>query len=427
MEPDTVTTPKINKTTFKLGGGLNSQVAANTQKITILRRVVTKQGVKISESITPKIDSMQESLLQTNIILTDVASQLKKDFSSRLREQRELLEEERKKSSSEKRNLKEQRLEGKKVGKFGKDVADKITKPFKSVFSALSELALILGTGLLVNTLADSKELRDGLVKVFDWSTKNWKLIATVGGVLVGLKLLGVVKLLLSLGKIIKSVVFSKAFILTSLFFAPALYKRLDPYVMMNLTELEKMGGVTKENRDKLIAQKQAELDAEKAKNILLQRPVLIRNLKKDIQFLKTGGMGSKDFNNEYRQKIDFDKLESGATIEESILKKGRDYHLGGFNAPGMGVGRVHEGEFVVKKSAVDRMGLDKLYAINDGTFVNYSFQDLPPIDLRTIKNVSKVNQTPATKVPSIKSTNANNHYMNEVPIAFGFDNLVYS
>ena len=186
MEPDTVTTPKINKTTFKLGGGLNSQVAANTQKITILRRVVTKQGVKISESITPKIDSMQESLLQTNIILTDVASQLERDFSSRLREQRELLEEERKQSSSEKRNLKEQRLEGKKVGKFGKDVADKITKPFKSVFSALSELALLLGTGLLVNTLADSKELRDGLVKVFDWSTKNWKLILLVVEAIIG-------------------------------------------------------------------------------------------------------------------------------------------------------------------------------------------------------------------------------------------------
>ena len=77
MEPDTVTTPKINKTTFKLGSGnLSSQVAKNTEKITILRRIVTRQDAKISEGITPKIDSMQESMIQTNAILTDVASQL---------------------------------------------------------------------------------------------------------------------------------------------------------------------------------------------------------------------------------------------------------------------------------------------------------------------------------------------------------------
>ena len=104
MEPDTVTTPKINKTTFKLGSGnLSSQVAKNTEKITILRRIVTRQDTKISEGITPKIDSMQESMLQTNAILTDVASQLEKDFSSRLKEQKDLLERERKDSE----NLKE--------------------------------------------------------------------------------------------------------------------------------------------------------------------------------------------------------------------------------------------------------------------------------------------------------------------------------
>ena len=97
----------------------------------------------------------------------------------------------------------------------------------------------------------------------------------------------------------------------------------------MILTELEEKWNA-KENRDKLIAQKQAELDAEKAK-YSVTKTSFDSYLKKDIQFLKTGGMRSKDFNNRYRQKIDFDKLESGATIEESILKKGRDYHLGGF------------------------------------------------------------------------------------------------
>ena len=90
------------------------------KKITILRRIVTRQDAKISEGITPKIDSMQESMLQTNAILTDVASQLEKDFSSRLKEQRELLERERKDSDKLKRDLKEERLESKKTSKFAK-------------------------------------------------------------------------------------------------------------------------------------------------------------------------------------------------------------------------------------------------------------------------------------------------------------------
>ena len=85
METDTINRPKINKTTFKLGSGLSSQVAKNTEKLTILRRIVTRQDAKISESITPRINVIQESMIQTNLILTDVASQLEKDFKSRLR------------------------------------------------------------------------------------------------------------------------------------------------------------------------------------------------------------------------------------------------------------------------------------------------------------------------------------------------------
>ena len=426
MEPDTVTTPKINKTTFKLGSGnLLSQVAKNTEKITLLRRIVTRQDTKISEGITPKIDSMQESMIQTNAILTDVASQLEKDFSSRLKEQRELLERERKDSDKLKRDLKEERLESKKTSKFAKGLTGAISKPFQSIFSKLFELATILGTGFLINNIAFNEDLQEGIKSVFDWTTKNWKLVAAIGGGLLALKLLGTVKLLLGLGKFLLKVVFSKAFIAAALFFGPGLYNRLDPYVMKNLTLLEQMGGVTKANRDKLIAQKQAELDAETSKNILLQRPGLIAALKKDIKFLQTGGMGSPDFDGEYRQKIDFEKIESGASYEESILKKGRDFHRGGYNPSG--VGRVHAGEFVLQKSAVDKIGLEKLYAMNSGNPVTFTFDDLPPIDMRTKKTIDQKNNISATQVIRVSSTNNNNALMNEVPILFGFDNLVYT
>ncbi len=423
MEPDTVTTPKINKTTFKLGSGnLSSQVAKNTEKITILRRIVTRQDAKISEGITPKIDSMQESMLQTNAILTDVASQLEKDFSSRLKEQRELFERERKDSEELKRNLKEERLESKKTSKFAKGLTGAISKPFQSIFSKLFELATILGTGFLINNIAFNEDLQEGIKNVFDWTTKNWKLVAAIGGGLLALKLLGIVKLLFGLGKFLYKVVFSKAFIAAALFFGPGLYNRLDPYVMRNLTELEKMGGVTKENRDKLI-EKLKEQKSNLSPLEILQG--VGTDIDKSIKFLQTGVMGDPDFDGEYRQKIDFEKIESGASYEESILKKGRDFHRGGYNPSG--VGRVHAGEFVLQKSAVDKIGLEKLYAMNSGNPVTFTFDDLPPIDMRTKKTIDQKNNISATQVIRVSSTNNNNAFMNEVPILFGFDNLVYT
>lgn len=423
MEPDTVTTPKINKTTFKLGSGnLSNQVAKNTEKITILRRIVTRQDAKISEGITPKIDSMQESMLQTNAILTDVASQLEKDFSSRLKEQRELLERERKDSDKLKRDLKEERLESKKTSKFAKGLTGAISKPFQSIFSKLFELATILGTGFLINNIAFNEDLQEGIKSVFDWTTKNWKLVAAIGGGLLALKLLGTVKLLLGLGKFLLKVVFSKAFIAAALFFGPGLYNRLDPYVMRNLTELEKMGGVTKENRDKLI-EKLKEQKSNLSPLEILQG--VGTDIDKSIKFLQTGVMGNPDFDGEYRQKIDFEKIESGASYEESILKKGRDFHRGGYNPSG--VGRVHAGEFVLQKSAVDKIGLEKLYAMNSGNPVTFTFDDLPPIDMRTKKTIDQKNNISATQVIRVSSTNNNNALMNEVPILFGFDNLVYT
>ena len=423
MEPDTVTTPKINKTTFKLGSGnLSSQVAKNTEKITILRRIVTRQDAKISEGITPKIDSMQESMLQTNAILIDVASQLEKDFSSRIKEQRELLERERKDSDKLKRDLKEERLESKKTSKFAKGLTGTISKPFQSIFSKLFELATILGTGFLINNIAFNEDLQEGIKSVFDWTTKNWKLVAAIGGGLLALKLLGIVKLLFGLGKFLYKVVFSKAFIAAALFFGPGLYNRLDPYVMRNLTELEKMGGVTKENRDKLI-EKLKEQKSNLSPLEILQG--VGTDIDKSIKFLQTGVMGNPDFDGEYRQKIDFEKIESGASYEESILKKGRDFHRGGYNPSG--VGRVHAGEFVLQKSAVDKIGLEKLYAMNSGNPVTFTFDDLPPIDMRTKKTIDQKNNISATQVIRVSSTNNNNAFMNEVPILFGFDNLVYT
>ena len=414
MEPDTVTTPKINKTTFKLGSGnLSSQVAKNTEKITILRRIVTRQDTKISEGITPKIDSMQESMLQTNAILTDVASQLEKDFSSRLKEQKDLLERERKDSDKLKRDLKEERLEGKKSSKFAKGLTGTIAKPFQSIFSKLFELATILGTGFLINNIAFNEDLQEGIKNVFDWTTKNWKLVAAIGGGLVLLNFLGTAKTLLSLGKIMLGFVFSKPFLLATAFVAPAFLKVIPDEIKLAISELEKMGGATEENRRKL----KEKLIAEREQKNVFQIGEKAA-LDKMIKFLDTGVI------REGKARLDFKEYNEGVPIMDAI-KEGKDFHRGGYNPSG--VGRVHAGEFVLQKSAVDKIGLEKLYAMNSGNPISFTFEDLPPIDMRTKKTVSEKNNISATQVIRVSSTNNNNALMNEVPILFGFDNLVYT
>ena len=414
MEPDTVTTPKINKTTFKLGSGnLLSQVAKNTEKITLLRRIVTRQDTKISEGITPKIDSMQESMIQTNAILTDVASQLEKDFSSRLKEQRELLERERKDSDKLKRDLKEERLEGKKSSKFARGLTGTIAKPFQSIFSKLFELATILGTGFLINNIAFNEDLQEGIKNVFDWTTKNWKLVAAIGGGLLLLNFLGTAKTLLSLGKIMLGFVFSKPFLLAAAFIAPAFLKVIPDEIKLAISELEKMGGATEENRRKL----KEKLIAEREQKNVFQIGEKAA-LDKMIKFLDTGVI------REGKARLDFEEYNEGVPIMDAI-KEGKDFHRGGYNPSG--VGRVHAGEFVLQKSAVDKIGLEKLYAMNSGNPISFTFEDLPPIDMRTKKTVSEKNNISATQVIRVSSTNNNNALMNEVPILFGFDNLVYT
>ena len=89
--------PKINRSTFKIGsGGLETRVANNEKKITTLKNIFKAQKVQIGEKLTPKVNVLEESLIRTNAIITDVASQLEKDFSQRLDAQKKLLASEKK-------------------------------------------------------------------------------------------------------------------------------------------------------------------------------------------------------------------------------------------------------------------------------------------------------------------------------------------
>ena len=145
--------PKINRSTFKIGsGGLEGRVANNEKKITTLKNIFKAQRIEIGEKITPKVNILEESLIRTNEVLSDVASQLEKDFSKRLQAEKDLLQKEQQNKLGSKREDKEERLESKKVAKFVKSTASTVTAPFKNIFQKILDFGKLFLAGVGVNT-----------------------------------------------------------------------------------------------------------------------------------------------------------------------------------------------------------------------------------------------------------------------------------
>lgn len=383
METDTINRPKINKTTFKLGSGLSSQVAKNTEKLTILRRIVTRQDAKISESITPRINVIQESLIQTNLILTDVATQLEKDFKSRLQEQRELLKRRRGDRLSSRRENLEDVIEAKKTQKTVTNVASKTVKPMQGIFGGLKKFLLLLGTGLLIKTLLDFSKLNPGLIskrlrQAYDAIKEHMGLIVNVGKTLVAIGL-GVV-----IFKIVKAIAALIAVLANPLLLAgigiliAAGSQGLGKREKEVLAELELMGGATEENRKLLI-----ERLKEAKEKMIFTNVVGKSDIDQRIRFLETGEYGSG-------KKFSFD-----VPLVPNFIQ-----------------------------NPMPEMKLD----FDDEDAVSEVIKDLPPIDMREEKRQRSLDPGGgATSVSRVVSHNVNNNYMKEVPSLFGFGDLVYT
>ena len=144
--------PKINRSTFKIGaGGLEGRVANNEKKITTLKNIFKAQRVEIGEKITPKVNVLEESLINTNLILADVARQLEKDFSNRIKTEKLLLSKESQDKLDRKREDKEGRIETKKIGKIATSIGGTIVKPFSSILDKLLQFGKLFLAGVGVN------------------------------------------------------------------------------------------------------------------------------------------------------------------------------------------------------------------------------------------------------------------------------------
>ncbi len=232
--------PKIKVTTMNFGG-LEKRVANNERKITSIKNIFKSQKINIGDKISPS-NSPTEILSSTNETLIRIKEQLELDFINTKKTEKNRLALKKQFLLRGQADKKETEIETvKKNNKFVRDSKKKVLSPFVSIFDKLKELSLILGTGLLVNNIANlmsKPEFVDGLKNIFDWTTKNWKLIAGVGATLVGLNLLGGLGVLLGIGKTLLAIVTSKAFIAGALFLGPSVFKIVTDSRKVAITEL---------------------------------------------------------------------------------------------------------------------------------------------------------------------------------------------
>ena len=470
MEPDTVKKPKINRSTFTFGSGaIEKRVANNERKITVLKNIFKAQKVEIGDKITPKVNVLEESLVSTNIILTDIAGQLQKDFKLRLANQKSILDQERKNKLGKRRDDEEERLESrKKVNSFIKSTADKVVKPFSSVFDKLVNLGGILLTGLAANTafqwLQDPKNLKK-ITDIFDFVKENPFLSLGIGALGIGATLV--------LGRrLLKLVKFLDPFYLFNRF-----VRGKGPKVIKPKPKITSSGG--KAVKGNIFSRMLRAITpgknlkgevAEQAGKQLVKRGVggkllsrVIGSVAGDFAF-GVGGIAVDLAAAVLRFKagdtfggllslasaipgpigwvftaIDIAR-ELGFAKNVPIFGIERYYKYGKKNKKMMagGIGKegedynVHKGELFTTDGAYKADFSGKFIPNYEKTLAksknNFNIQVFKTTeDRRKKKVIDKTNEIPATSFIAVNSINSSNAYMTETPKVLGFDSMVYT
>ena len=418
MEPDVVSNqPKINRNTFKIGSGdLQQQVANNTKRIRVISASIkgSRRSGNVTQ-LTPKVANLQESISQSNLILGDIALLLEQDFKDRKDNEQRLLRKTREEKLELRRTSKIEDIEYKKTEEKIKKSNKKIKSPLNGIFKTIRNILLLFGGLVLIKTLLGTNFGKDivknitssekyqqakiVLGEIFDKMKQGLKAILVIGGVILGMKLVTTLASILTVGKGFIAIM-SNPILLAGIGVLIALGKQgLGKTEKEVLTDLEDMGGFTKDNRSELLS---------KYKKQLEEMPIGSKGwlfgdraeLLEKIRFLETGEFGYDGKN----RRFDFENLEN--------LDK-----LNNFD-----------------KFMLD---IDPNYDASDGLFNknknnNVTFLELPgeTIDTRAKNNQGGINSASdvsATNVQFVNSMDTNNRYLEDFPIIAGFKDTVFA
>ena len=395
--------PKMSATTMKIGSGsLEKRVANNETKITLLKKIFKAQKQEIGEKITPKVNTLEQSLIETTNILGVISQKLQVDISQRIQDQKDALENQRKLNLLDKRNKKEEDIEAKKKVKKVSALGKAVMKPFGNIFDKIAELGMILGTGILGTNLIralQDEDFQKKLKGIFDWTTKNWKTLAIAGGALValdiGFKLFGAFKVLKFAFGILTAPVLLKALAIAA--FAYAAFRIFDA--------AQKNMEVINENfQEKKVEMQERPLDEIQKYNFDQALKQSQTDLPTNFAIAAAGGgftpsyIGERDSN--------FDIFAEYGAIPFGLDKENFD-------------------DFIINKLNLE----EKYKQLVADKVIDVEVIDNGTIDLSNNNQIRqyKENNLPANEINTISSMNGGNPYMEQVPELFGFADLVYA
>ena len=362
---------KMSATTMKIGsGGLEKRIANNERKITAIKNIFKAQKIDIGEKIKPSkitVETLQEQVNENNKLLIKLGDAMSLDYNDRLKEEKKKTKVEREKLLAKKRRDKESAIETRK--KFTKLVGTTLSgaaSPFKNIFSKIFDFFKIIVTGTAINSAMEWYKDEGNKKKVenfFNFLKENANTILLIIGAIVAvdiaLKLAGVVLAAKALVALVMNPAFLTIVAVIAAFYGLAklgekLGKPMFNADMQNLNLMENQLYEDYVERFK----KQYGRDPDPKEKLKLYSEAKVEAQKRFAQMKK-----QTDITNDGKSNNPYDLFPNTNIMGEG--NTGKFLRSGGYT--GSEGGTVHPREFVLREEAVDRIGLAKLYAMNNG------------------------------------------------------------
>ena len=450
---------KVNEVE-KIIGKQENNIVINAEKITRLKNILQNQKSNIGEKLPGSTEEKEKAklnttLTETNRILVEIQKQLAYDFAMRVAEDKQEVAEDKEATSKKRFKREESALEksAKAMVSTVKTATKKIVSPIGNIFQKLLAFIGILGKGIALNAafawFQDPKN-REKITKFFNILKENWQLLAKILGVIAGAILIG--KIIGFIGAIAGLVTFVTgpfaAAIATALGAAAligaiayiASKQDLGEKQKKLVKKLEEMGGVTPENREKLIKKLEKEKTEKKSGPLGGAYAALTGELSEidnAIRFLKTGEYGFTDEG--LSKKFSFD-LGGIPVLENININAGSKFNFetgeaeslsGDGKPPGISIQQRYMGgpvtagktylvgergpelvKFSENGQVINNMQTEKIYQmLSAGKKGRTRIVELPPQTIEGPKPEIKMPRGPATKAPKISSSNSLDGY----------------